>query len=141
MALELGMGIVIGWIIARDGRKIPIYAPSSETKTIVEGGKVEVTFPSLLLTQAKGYSHIVAKKRVIQTQPQYILPDNVTCNQIVVRASSSNSGTVYLGDSSVSIGDGYPLDPNDAIAIPVSKESQPYVTGAIGDVVYWLVVG
>ena len=142
MALELGLGVIIGWIVARDGRKIPIYAPQKEVEVIREGGgRVEVTFPNLIYTQAKGYTVISAKKRVIITQPQKVLPDNVVCSQVVIRADVDNRGTVWVGDASVSIGDGYPLQPNDAIAIPVSKESEPYINGNLGDKVYWLVVG
>lgn len=45
---------------------------------------------------------------------------------IVVKALSTNTAVVYVGDSSVTTSDGFPLSANESISLPVDDPSKVY---------------
>ncbi len=136
-------GVLIGYLFTKQG-KVPVYVPSSTTyQQLSQPSAIQVNFPSPIITKLAGWSTFSAKKVVIQSasQLQALLPPSLDCKQVQVRAGQSNSSTMWIGDSTVAIDNGYPLNANDALSIPVSSEAQPYVVdSSAGDKVYFAVV-
>src|SRR6266516_4720956 len=59
-------------------------------------------------------------------------------NGIIIKALATNTGTVYIGASSVSSSTGVPLTAGDAVSIAVSDLSLMYVTGNGTDRISWI---
>lgn len=65
------------------------------------------------------------------------VPDGAS---VAVRANSDNTGTVYIGDSTVSASTGFEKTPGDGVSINVEDVSSIYVDADnSGDGVSWLV--
>jgi hypothetical protein len=52
---------------------------------------------------------------------------------ILLKALSTNAGTLYVGDSSVSSAEGYPLVPGEAVSLPVPSVDGIYIRGTAAD--------
>ena len=62
-------------------------------------------------------------------------------NGVAIRAKSTNVGKVFVGGSGVTAtddgtGNGFALQPGDAISIPASTTANTYIIGTANDVVY-----
>lgn len=70
-----------------------------------------------------------------------ILPKNVKirlCDckgayRIKIKAPKNNKGTVYLGDSTVTLANGFPIDAGEWVELPVMDYNTLYVIGTEGD--------
>ena len=133
-------GLFIGYLLTKQGQKIPIYAPQGTV--IQQPYAVEVQFPQPITAKLTGWGIFSAKKVVLTVtkQPQQLLPPNLDCKQVQIRASSTNTATVWVGDSTVELDNGYPLTANDALTVPVNSEAIPFIRGTAGDKVYYAVV-
>jgi len=136
----LAGGLLIGYLLTKDGKKVPVYV--KEGTLLQQPVAVQVNFPQPIVAKLAGWPTFAAKKVVLTVTnlAQLLLSPNLDCKQVQVRASSTNSATVWLGDSTVEIDNGYPLNANDAISIPVTSEAMPYIRGTAGDKVYYAVV-
>lgn len=59
-------------------------------------------------------------------------------NGVIVQALSDNSGSVYVGNSSVTTSSGFELQAGQATSIGVYKLSEVYVNGTAGDGVCYI---
>ena len=60
---------------------------------------------------------------------------------VIVIALSGNSGTAYLGNSSVTSSDGFPLIAGATVQMDIIDASRLWVAGTQNDIVRYLVVG
>lgn len=62
-------------------------------------------------------------------------------NGVTIRAKSTNAGKVFVGGSGVTTtddgtGNGFALNPGDAVSIPVSTTAGVFVIGTLNDIIY-----
>lgn len=93
-------------------------APSSEVGTTVVNGKksVSVTNTAVALSSSS----------------------NPVKNGIVIRALTANTGTVYIGSSSVTSSNGHELAAGESTSVAISDVNFVYVNGTSGDGVSFL---
>lgn len=99
---------------------VPVVLPAAQITAL--------TPPSLITTVASNPSGIVSGKKVVSTAAQ-ALPDNFLMNGVVITASPSNTGTVYIGPGTVTTANGYPLAPGQSIAYGVTTTLYIFVVG------------
>ncbi|MCC6191386.1 MAG: hypothetical protein IT318_20375 [Anaerolineales bacterium] len=83
--------------------------------------------------------------RDVDASAEQLTATSVKCNNgIILRAASTNTGIIYVGNSSaVTAGsdgatDGFPLSAGDALTLEVMDPSTIYVIGsAANQVIYW----
>jgi aspartate 1-decarboxylase len=68
---------------------------------------------------------------------------SVLAQWAIVKARSTNVGTVYVGKSDVTADTnnttgGFPLDPGESVGVPCSNLSQIFIRGTTGDGVAWI---
>jgi hypothetical protein len=71
---------------------------------------------------------------------EQIIAASVPCQGVLVKASKNNSGTVYVGESSVTADEGaatsgYPLEPGESVGVPCRNANTVYVRGYSDDIV------
>lgn len=82
-----------------------------------------------------------AKIAVSGTRVQ--LPVNALGNGVVVKANTNNSGTIMIGSANVTTandgaGNGYPLQPGEAISFGINALASLYINGlTVNDSVAW----
>lgn len=69
------------------------------------------------------------------------LPDKVLANGFILTAKSTNTGNVFVGDSTVTTtddgtGNGYRLVPGQSISYGITNPKVLYIIGTAADVVY-----
>ena len=57
------------------------------------------------------------------------LTSNAASQGVLIKSLSSNTGTVYVGPSTVTTSNGYPLAPGESISYPVSNSNLVYIIG------------
>lgn len=62
-------------------------------------------------------------------------------NGVTIKAKTTNAGKVFVGASGVTAtddgtGNGFALNPGDAVSLPVSTTAGIYVIGTLNDIVY-----
>ena len=85
---------------------------------------------------------ITGQAKVVATNTAVALGGNTLLNGVVVKAKTTNTGTVFVGPSSVTTtdngaGNGYALLPGEAISLAVANTSSIYINGTAGDSVYF----
>lgn len=61
------------------------------------------------------------------------------CHSITVKADPANSGTVYVGDATVTAGTGFSLTPGESVTLPVTDMSTIYhMASADGQTVQYI---
>lgn len=64
------------------------------------------------------------------------------CSSLCVHALSSNTGLIYLGNSTVAAANGYQLGPGDAVALDISDVSTAFIDSAVnGEGVTFMAIG
>lgn len=70
------------------------------------------------------------------------LHSSAPCSSLVFHADLTNTGLVYIGDSTLAASNGYRLWPGDAVAFAVGNASQVWVdTDVDGEGGSWMIVG
>ena len=64
------------------------------------------------------------------------LTSQALSNGLVIKAKSSNAGTVYVGPSTLTTANGYALAPGESISYGVTNASAVWIVGTASDVVY-----
>jgi hypothetical protein len=54
-----------------------------------------------------------------------IMTENTITESITIKALEANSGDVYVGDSAVTVSNGYPLSPGETISIDIDHDVDP----------------
>ena len=86
-----------------------------------------------LLIFERTMNFITLQETVGATEQQ--LPANPVVNSITLKASSTNTGTVYIGNSSgVSSSNGYALEKGDLVTLKLADTSQVFYVGTASDV-------
>ena len=67
--------------------------------------------------------------RQLTTTGAVALASNALVNGVVIKALSTNVATLYLGPSGVTTGNGYPLDPGEAISYGATNLNAIYLIG------------
>ncbi len=73
---------------------------------------------------------LVAEKSVPTGAAEPLGAGQVARRGVLVKAPSTNSATVYLGGSGVTMANGYPLDPGEAVALEVADVAAVYCVAA-----------
>jgi hypothetical protein len=69
------------------------------------------------------------------------LSSNIITRAIVVKAANNNSGTVYIGDSTVTTVTGFELGAGESLKLEVSNSDLVWcIADAINQVVTWVIV-
>jgi hypothetical protein len=68
------------------------------------------------------------------------------CQGVLIKASTSNASTVYIGESNVTANEGlatsgYPLEPGESVGVPCRDANDVWVRGANGDKIACLASG
>ncbi len=67
------------------------------------------------------------------------LPGNVLKNGVIVQALSTNTGTIYVGGSGVTAGNGYPLAAGQQVPLNVANTNLIYMLGTnTSDKIAWI---
>lgn len=68
------------------------------------------------------------------------LSTGLQCSRVAIKAPSTNGKTVYIGSSSVTADDGFPLDPDaPVLELHIDNVNKLYVTSsAVSQTVRWL---
>jgi len=85
-------------------------------------------------------SSIYADQQVV-TASAAALSAQALINGLVIRAKSTNVGSVFVGGSTVTAtddgsGNGFAVPPGATLSLPVSNASAAYIIGTAGDIVY-----
>lgn len=85
--------------------------------------------------------------RDVDTSAEQITSTSFACKfGLTLRASESNTGIIYIGNSDVTAGttdatDGMPLSPGDSLFLPVTNSNIPYaIASANNQIIYWVAV-
>ena len=66
------------------------------------------------------------------------LADNVA-KSITIKANANNNGTVYIGDSTVTSSDGFPLRAGDTLSLDISNTNKIWIDASIsGESISWI---
>lgn len=95
-----------------------------------------VTFPGRTTANPNVNPTTVYSAQQTVTASAVALAAQALVNGIVVKAKSTNAGTVYVGPSGVTTGTGYPLLAGEAISFGVTNASAVFIIGTASDVVY-----
>ncbi len=63
------------------------------------------------------------------------------CKSVAIYATSTNSGTVYVGGSTVTTSIGFPIAAGASIAIDTGDIDAIYVIGTLNDTIRWIATG
>lgn len=106
----------------------------------VDIGDVDVTS-----SVASSFDH--GSNRDIDTSAEQITSSSVTAKfGVLLKASDSNTGIIYVGNSDVTAGttdatDGFPLAAGDSVLLKVNNANIPYAIGSANNqVIYWMTV-
>lgn len=85
---------------------------------------------------------VAGAKAVAVTGTAVALGSGALSNGVIIKAKSSNAGSVVVGPSGVtnavtSSANGYELAPGEAISVAAANLSQVYINGAAGDFVFY----
>lgn len=62
---------------------------------------------------------------------QIVVAPNPAASGVLVKALTSNTGTIYIGGSGVSSANGFPLEAGDSVTIPVDDANKVYAIASI----------
>lgn len=62
---------------------------------------------------------------------QIVVASNPASNGVLVKAPIANTGTIYIGGSGVTTGNGYPLDPGENITIEIDNANKIYAIASV----------
>jgi hypothetical protein len=122
--------ILTGWASDDSGVGVPV-AVDKATGRVLVSATVTVT-SGTLSTIYYGQASIVTTGTAVQLA-SHSLDDGV-----VVEALSSNTSSVYVGDSSVTASNGLELPPGSSVSLPVGNTNLLYINGASGQAVSFL---
>lgn len=113
---------------------VPIHADPATGRLFVNTtGSVTVSF-SAPTTAINGKTTVTTAGTRVQ------LATN-TCVSITIKALASNTGTIYVGNSTVSSTNGYQLAAGDSISADISNTNKFYIDSSVnGEGVTWLAV-
>lgn len=77
------------------------------------------------------------------TAAEALAAASIPCQGCIVKAASSNVGTIYVGKSDVTTDfadstGGYPLEPGESVGVPCRDVTEVYIRGTSGDKVAWI---
>lgn len=104
---------------------VPIAVDPTNGSVLTSGGSTAPT------TVQYGQTTISVTNTAVQLSNQAV-------SGVVVQALAGNAGNVVIGDSSVTTGNGFQLQPGQATGIAISNVNKLYVNGTSGDGVCWL---
>lgn len=84
---------------------------------------------------------ITGQGKIATTGVAVQLASNVLKNGVIVKANSNNAQPLFVGPAGVTntndgTGNGYRLDPGEAISFAVPNANSVYVNGTVGDIFY-----
>lgn len=87
-------------------------------------------------------SPIVGQLKIANTGTAIQMPSIALKNGIVIKASSTNAANLFVGPSGVTtidtgLGNGYKLEPGEAISFSILNTNTLYVNGTAGDIFYY----
>lgn len=125
------------------GPFIPIHAVSNSTGAVVDPATDESLQSIITVLNTSGIptgantiggifnvnpSTFVANRQATTTSAA-ALPSQTLVNGIVITALANNTGTVYVGPSSVSNTSGYPLAAGQSVSLGITNLSSVYILG------------
>ncbi|MHA1919526.1 MAG: hypothetical protein ACTSWX_07265 [Promethearchaeota archaeon] len=83
----------------------------------------------------------IGSKKISEVNTRIRLISKIKTKTIIIRALSSNSGTIYVGDSGV-LDNGFPLEPGDAISLDIDlTKDELYISGdTVDDEVRYFII-
>lgn len=92
--------------------------------------------------QLAGQASLVTGQYKVTASATVISSSVALANGVVIKAKSTNAGTVFLGGSGVTTtydgtGNGYALGPGEAASFPVNNLNLIYAIGTANDVISW----
>lgn len=106
----------------RDGSQLPINLESEDLGSDVHRQKVRVaalTLPSTVLNGQKAVTTAGTAVALAATTP--------VLSVVMVKALAGNTGSIYVGDSSVDSTNGYELAPGDSVPVSVDDLANLYI--------------
>lgn len=84
----------------------------------------------------------VGQLKIATSSTAVALPNKILKNGIVLKASSSNTSNLFVGASGVTTtddgtGNGYKLEPGEAISFAILNSNTIYVNGTAGNILYY----
>ena len=119
---------------------------------IVIVGGVDGTTPRKLLVDATGRLIVASSssgdlengcQTLAGATAEALSAASIPCSGVLVKAASTNTGTIYVGKSDVTTDfadstGGYPLEPGESVGVPCLNVDDVYIRGTTGDKVAWL---
>lgn len=116
--------------------------PLPATNTVVDNSVAIINADGSVASfgGSSGVSAPYADQQVV-TAAAAALATRALVNGVSIKAKSTNAGKVFVGASGVTAtddgtGNGFALNPGDAISLPVNTTAGIFVIGTLNDVVY-----
>lgn len=114
--------------------------PLPALNTVVDNTVIVLNADGSPSTPGGVSSSLYAAQQVI-TAAAAALASQALINGVVIRAKSSNVGSVFVGGSTVTAtddgsGNGFAVPPGATLSLPVGNANAVYVIGTAGDIIY-----
>ena len=88
---------------------------------------------ALVATGTPTPTQVVPSNVSVSTPGVRVQLPSVACKSVTVKAMAQNTGLVYVGDGSVTSGNGFQLSPGDSVSVDIDNVNRLWIDAAVAN--------